>query len=253
VNDRPAACTVGCTIRGQHRADCADRDKCRGCIPRPAEYGTLCAWCWQRLQSDVATAPAVVAHLREVGEPAAQAAPPSDTQAHGDPSEGAILPAAWGAADELHADLASWALLILEQHPAAATFAGPNEVGAWHTRYGTVVGVLHEEATTNLARWLIPLLPWCSEQEWAAEMRRELGSLTATTLARWPMQDTRTREVPGIRCVRCGEASLVYTPTAGYKLPFHVACTSPDCGRIYTEAEYDAALAKMTIERGYVA
>ena len=32
------ACAAGCTLRDQHRADCAD-DTCRGCLPRPAADG----------------------------------------------------------------------------------------------------------------------------------------------------------------------------------------------------------------------
>jgi len=252
-DDRPSACLSGCTSRGQHVTECDARDTCRGCLPRAAEFGLLCPWCWQRLNGDIVDAPMIVAHLREIGEPFAQAAPPSDTASYHDPAEGSILPASWGAADELHADLASWALLILEEHPDGLNMVGPDEVGAWHTKYGAVVGVRISEATTRLVRWLLPMLAWCAEREWAADMRKEIASLTATTLARWPMQDTRTRDVAGVRCVRCGEVSLTYTPTAGVRLPFKVACTSPECGRIYTEAEWDAVLAKMTIDRGYVA
>ncbi|MBK5248130.1 MAG: hypothetical protein JJE50_01650 [Actinomycetales bacterium] len=250
-------CASGCVVRGQHRQTCETRDRevdpCKGCLPRAAEYGNLCAFCFQRLQSDVATAPALVAHLREIGEPYAQVAPPSDTRTYRDPAEGGILHVAWGAADEIHADLASWALLILEEHPNGSQMRGPDETGAWHTRYGTTVGVVVAEATVRLCTWLRPLLPWCAAQEWAAEMRREVGALIATTSARWPMQDSQARAVVGVRCARCGFESLDYTPTKGADLPFDVRCVNPECGRIYTEAEWDAALAKMTVERGYVA
>jgi len=253
----PSPCISGCTVRGDHRTTCETRDAktdpCKGCLPRDAETGLLCAWCFQRLQSDVATAPALVAHLREIGEPHAQCAPPSDTRSYRDPAEGDMLPAAWGAADEIHADLASWALLILEEHPLGAGMVGPDEVGAWHTRYGTTVGVITVRATERLCAWLRPLLPWCAAQEWAAEMRSELGSMIATTSARWPMQDSKARAVVGVRCARCGFESLDYTPTKGADLPFDVRCVNPECGRIYTESEWDAALAKMTVERGYVA
>lgn len=133
-------CVVGCTVRGQHIEGC-DRDECRGCQPRMADRGGLCAFCHQRLQTDVATIPDLVRHLRIIGAPHAQVAPPSDGRAYRDPAEGSILPAAWTAADELHAMLASWALTILEEHPDGYRMVGPDEVGAWHTRYGTTVGI----------------------------------------------------------------------------------------------------------------
>ena len=71
-------CASGCSIRGEHLADCdgtaVNRDgeviECRGCLPRPAEAGRLCGWCWGRLQSAVRTLPSLVEHLCEVAESA---------------------------------------------------------------------------------------------------------------------------------------------------------------------------------------
>jgi len=252
-----SACLSGCTQRGSHLTTCetksAEIDPCTGCLPRAAEYGNLCPWCFQRLTSDVIDAAPLVRHLRFLAEPDAGRKPAGDGRSMGDPAWGSILSAAIGAADEIHANLASWALLILEEHPNGARMAGPDPRGAWLTLYGSTVGVLDPEATARLVKWLLPMLPWCSEQEWAGEMRRELSSLIATTKARWPMEDTKTHGVAGVLCTSCGRASLVYTPTCGPRLPFHVACTHPECGRVYTEAEYDGAIGRLAIERGYVA
>lgn len=238
-----SACITGCMIRGQHETTCEDRDTCAGCLPRPAEFGHLCAWDWQRLNGDVVDCPGLVEHLREIGEPDAHAAPPSDTTSYRDPSEGSILPAAWLAADEVHANLASWALLILEEHPNGQGMAGPDEVGAWHTRYGSTVGVLTSRATEALVKWLLPLLPWCAEQEWAGEMRQELATLVATTKARWPIADTRSRHIPGTSCPRCQHLTLWYTPPVGFGLPFVVACENPECGRVFEEDEWTRLVA----------
>jgi hypothetical protein len=40
------ACVRGCTIARQHLTDCEHPDDgCRGCLPRPAEFGALCIAC----------------------------------------------------------------------------------------------------------------------------------------------------------------------------------------------------------------
>lgn len=233
-------CLSGCTVRGQHRPDPAEdhADECRGCLPRPAEEGQLCAWCWQRMSSDVATSPALVRHLREMAEPHAGTRPASDGRGYTDPAEGSILSGAVDTADGVHACLASWAHLILEEHPHGDQMAGPDERGAWLTRYGATAGVRDPEATARLVRWLLPLLPWCSGQEWAGEMRKEVAETVRTALARWPMEDYRTRAIPATLCPRCDRASLTYTPPSVERAPFVVACTNPECGRVFSEDEW---------------
>lgn len=241
-------CASGCTIRQQHVSDCPDRDTCRGCLPRSAEHGTLCRWCYQRLASDVAIVPDLVAHLRIIGAPHAQTNPPADGKSYRDPAEGNILPPAWTAADELHAMLASWALLVLEEHPNGVQMAGPDEAGAWHTRYGTVVGIAHINATVRLVQWLSTQLDWCARQPWAAEMRREVCDAVATTSARWPtatmVEEARAVAMP---CPRCEMLSLRYAPPSEYRQPFQVTCINPDCARVWTEDEW-AWLVKMVTE-----
>lgn len=245
------ACISGCTIRGSHLTTCETRDAkidpCTGCQPRPAEFGQLCAFCWQRLNSDVVDAPGLVRHLRFLAEPDAGRKPAGDGRSMGDPAWGSILSAAIGAADEIHANLASWALLILEEHPNGSRMAGPDPRGAWLTQYGSTVGVCRAEATERMVKWLLPLLPWCSEQEWAGEMRRELSSLIATTKARWPMEDTKTRAIAGTPCVRCHQLSLNYTPPSWFKAPFVVACGNPECGRVFSEDEWERLVGLLEI------
>lgn len=236
------ACIEGCSIRGQHQTTCETRDAkvdpCTGCLPRAAEFGNLCAFGWQRLNADVIDAAPLVRHLREMAEPDAGRKPAGDGRSMGDPAWGSILSAAIGSADEIHAQLASWALLILEEHPNGARMAGPDPRGAWLTLYGATVGVCRAEATERMVHWLLPLLPWCSEQEWAGEMRRELSALIATTKARWPMVETRLVKISDTLCPRCNRASLTYMPPQYVCAPLVIACSNPECGRIFGEDEY---------------
>lgn len=283
-------CASGCTNLGDHRADCLNLCRhvlngrscpracdgtCRGCSPRLAEHGTLCPWCYGQLTRAVHETPGVVWHLCELGRPMAQAAPPSDLRVYRDPAEGNVRPAPWDAADELHAALASWAHLLLEEHPDGHRMAGPDEADTTraagrkvldpHTfpplpgepdvwpRPSEVAGITDPAATYRLASWLLPHLPWIAGQEWAAEMRREMGDMIATSLARWPRVDTREKHVGGVRCVRCGRESLVYAPPNFPGASARISCSHPECGRIYTEAELDGALGRLAAERGYVA
>lgn len=267
-----ASCAHGCIVRGHHTASCmgecagcrsdgghrraCDRT-CGGCRPRQAEFGQLCAWCWQRLHADLVDAPGLVAHLREVAEPDAGARPLSENPARSDPAETAMLSAAVDAADELHGQIAAWALLIIDEHPAG--LAGPDRRDWWtshgrlavlddgetYTSRPRVVGIRRPrpDATQRLVAWLLPHLEWASRQPWIGDMRAELKSLVSTTHARWP-QVERPRHVAGIPCARCNQLTLTYSPPAAFKHPFVVTCTNPDCGRVFSEAEWDAHLAR---------
>jgi hypothetical protein len=174
----------------------------------------------------MAYVPAMVAHLREIArlDMAASARPLSDSAgSSGDPSHGSVLPAAYLAADELQASLALWALLVLEEHPVQ--MRGP-------ANGRTAVGV---------ARWLAPHLAWCAAQEWAPAMLRDLSRHVATLRARWPMPADveRARPVPGMRCPRCDEVSLEYSPPVWERMPFKVSCQNQDCARVFNEDEWD--------------
>lgn len=233
-------CQTGCVTRGAHLDADNHPDDCKGCSPRPTDRGTLCSWCWQRLVRDVSAAPELVHHLREIGQPHAQVAPPSDHKTYRDPAEGDIIPAEWQAADEIHANLASWVLLILEEHPNGPQMVGPEQAGAWVTKYGTVAGVRTAEATAALVTWLTPWLEWVAAQEWAATMLAEVGQLVNTTAHRWPTAGMVEREHPiPMPCPRCDHMSLTYTPPSDVGVPFRVGCTNDDCARVWSEDEWE--------------
>lgn len=249
------ACIRGCTLLGEHLTSCDTRDAavdpCRGCLPRRAEFGLLCAWDWQRFNADVVDAPGLVQHLRTLSEVEAAAAPPSDGRAYRDPAEGSILPATIGAADEIHALLAEYARRVVEDHPAHPR--GPDETGVWRSlttvhvnEYGPylarsrVNGIRQAEATGRLVKWLLPHLAWVATQDWVGEARGELGTLIRITSARWPVEeDPRGRHVTDIPCPRCDRISLHYTPPTTERPTMQVACTNPQCARVFTEDEWD--------------
>jgi len=253
-------CLVGCTILGQHTTECENTDHCRGCLPTPAEYGNLCPYCWHRLNADVVDAPELVRHLRELGDPEAEAKPPGDGRGSRDAAEGNVIPAEWCAADEVHSTLAAYAALIREDHPLGRAMRGPDTHGEWWSRsclhvdeYGayvrraTVVGLREAEATERLVHWLLPLLPWCAEQTWAGEMRETLGHLIRRTTARYPAADLAERVIPDTVCPRCDQLSLTYLPPRWAKMPFVVACGNPQCGRIFGEGEWERLVGLLEI------
>jgi len=65
VSDQIRRCARGCTRWGKHLPSCADRDSCRGCLPRDAEHGLLCYGCHKRLVEHLRHAPGQV-HLLDV-------------------------------------------------------------------------------------------------------------------------------------------------------------------------------------------
>lgn len=252
-------CASGCTQRGQHVPDCTDwgaaDPKCRGCLPRPAEFGRLCAWCWQRLNADVVDSPALARYLWAIGHAGESGSAGGDGIRSGDPAERALLHGAIDALDGLHACLASWAHLILEEHPDGDRMSGPDERGVRRTQWSrarvlkddelaepyyippTVAGVHDPAATSRLVRWLLPLLAWCSAQEWAGEMRREIGSVVRTTAARFPVAE-RTRAIPGVECPVCEMTSLVYDPATTERHSVQVNCSTRGCGVVFSEDEF---------------
>lgn len=221
--------------------------------PREAEYGHLCAWCWQRLHADLIDAPQLVTHLRHIATPTAGARPLNHDPRRGDPAEQDLLSGAVDAADEIHANLASWVLLILEEHPERLN--GPDRAGWWithgrddidpdtgeaYTSDPRPAGTRDPAATGRLVTWLLPHMPWVARQDWAVDMRAEVSTLIRTTMARWPTAETRVRPVPDVPCPRCDHIALTYTPPAAYRAPFKVACSNPECGRVFTEDEWAA-------------
>lgn len=117
-------CARGCTVRGEHDPRCPS-GQCTGCRPRQAEYGTLCIGCHGRLTRALYQAPRLVAYLRGVDpQQSSDEANVKGTREQPIP----LNTAAVDAADELHAMLCSWVLLVLEEHPSG--LKGPDARGS---------------------------------------------------------------------------------------------------------------------------
>lgn len=135
------ACVRGCMTARTHLADCMDTTACRGCTPRPAEHGVMCTPCHGRLVRSLYTAPDVVQHLLDVGT----GSTPAGETITGSRERPTLIPAATETADEIHAALASWVRVVLEEHPDDLT--GPSTKGQRVTE--------HTMRVITSAGWLV--------------------------------------------------------------------------------------------------
>lgn len=219
------ACQTGCTLRDQHLAQC--RGDCWGCLPRPTDSGLVCARCQTRLGAAIRTTPALVDWLRQQLDPT-QTASDRVSGTHAPPAP--LNVAAVADADDLHAMLASWALLHLEEHPD--NLSGPRLGGTLRTTTGDVAGVLSAAGnapTVELCRWLNTHLPWALDREWAGVYVSEVTERVAVLRARYP-DDERSRAILDVPCPRCDRLSLVYHPPAWAGSRIQVICEHYECG-----------------------
>ena len=242
------ACTSGCTIRGEHLADCdgtaVRRDgetvECRGCLPRPAEVGVLCSWCWGRLQSTTRTLPALVEHLELVASPSIQS-PSGHTSEGGGcsrPSEGMLYPAATVEVDDLHSMLATWCAEVADErslpHHMALTRWAPGD--GWEA-----LGPSGPGATRRLVSWLDPHLEWVASQPWAGDFLAELLAASRRAESRFPVEERARRS--DVRCPACGCRSLIVSPPPAPGADVVVTCELPACGLVLAEADWEHARA----------
>jgi hypothetical protein len=232
------ACIRGCTTK-DHASDCPGED-CKGCMPRPADAPHVVCWAdYTRTAQAITQAPDLVAHLLGILEPGA-------AREHGGEkhTKGAAAPApmnldAAADADALHAELGSWALLIMEEHPGRLN--GPDWTGSdirpatkrltdWGERVyedARLVGVRDPGATTRLASWLGVHLSWAMQQQWAGEMVVQVTRAVNITKGRWQTED-RPTFLPA-RCPDCGLKSLRRHAPRGYMLPETIDCANQTC------------------------
>lgn len=254
-----SACETGCVVRGYHLADCdgtrPDRDgvgvvECRGCLPRPADVGVLCSWCWGRLQSVVRTMPALVEHLFEMGRPSTSCALGGAGCSVPAGPRG-LYPDAVVAADDLTAALASWCAQVAEALDSpvpvppglwvtdAVERVDPATGEAWVSA-PEVVGVRDPLAVRALAAWLAPRLDAVAGHPWVGDMLADLADLTRRAETRWPVEE-RERRVTDVRCPSCGAVSLVMSPPSVAGAEVLVRCTLPGCGRVLAEDDWARA------------
>ncbi len=231
-------CASGCTKLGTHRSDCTGLTSsgmdCRGCEPREATEGALCGRCWGNLQRDVRTAPSIVDWIREHVEPSSQWGERVNSREIDAPAP--LTVTAVDDADELHAMLTSWALLVLEENPSTLVGVAPKRQRRLID--GTVVGLLPDsDATTSVSRFLVTHAEWIASQAWAGDMVQEVGSTVRTLLARYPEAE-RSRHMPQVLCPACGRSTMIYHPPAWAGAEILVQCEYAGCGERVPEAKF---------------
>lgn len=237
------SCASGCLDRGLHVGACLG--DCSGCLPRSAEVGLLCRWCFQRLAGAVVDLPVVVAHLHEVAEPSLSSPLGNESAGGGVARSRVLYSPALDAADDLAGVLGTWVDEIIAEHPGR--LRGPSDLG-WRFSRPTrqvdpVTGVAYlptehrlgatVDAVRSMGRWVLPHLSWISRQSWAPDMLRELASAVATAKARWPLEE-REHRVP-MPCPRCGHRSLAYWPPREPGDVAVVACDLESCAQVWVE------------------
>ena len=237
-----SACAVaGCVARHLHTGVC-EGNGCPGCRPREAEHGRLCPHHWQRLNGAMVDVPGVIAHLLDIGAPNAGRQWGGDGRSHGDPAERTVLPGPWLDADEIGALLTSWAHLVMDERPARGPAPGSLAWSHPARRVGEPEDVdprpVRAQDPDAVVRWFLPLLPWVADQEWVAEMLREMEAMIGTAKARWPMGE-RGRHVQGLPCPRCERLTLWYEPPTPARPLMQVQCLEPECGRTFGEDEWE--------------
>lgn len=189
MSDTTEACIRGCALYRRHLADCEDRDECRGCLPRRAEYGHLCWPCHRRFELMLHDCPIVYRWLTgNMG--AGQGAARTRQDYERGKTDGAPAPIKVMVYDqrELLADrLAAWVDDMCE----SGNLTGPGR---------------HTVAAD--AKFLRTWLTTIEKVDWVGDWWEELAETLsdAHSLAPWRPEVKRCRGVP---CPECGETNLM--------------------------------------------
>lgn len=205
MTDTPRPCVRGCLRPRNHLTACPDREKCRGCEPREAEYGDLCWPCHRRLELMLVDFPTVVDWL-EVNAPRAGSqrlkedhhkqpkadAPPT-------PLDESVL----DLREQISSSLAGWVDALVER----TSLTGPplTQVGAQHGARRRQ-DVTAEVSVT--AGYLRTHLTAVENQDFVATMWDELGWLSTDAHALAPWRPV-AKPLTGVPCPSCHTAALV--------------------------------------------
>lgn len=188
-----------CTLRDRHLETCSN-DECWGCFPRPAEFGCLCAHCFEKANDAVKRSGAMIRHLRSIEtEGQALGERVSTSREHR-----ILMPQSWLTADALLKALTG------REIPSTATLDGTQ--------------VLVEAA---MAEWSDLRARVSREADAASAVRVTL--IMRGALRRWPGAEAESRPIPRpIRCAKCSRLSLVRKAPLDYLGDIYVECE--ECG-----------------------
>ena len=189
-----------CVRRGLHYAACEDPETCRGCVPRSALYGYLCAPCHDKTVDALSRAEQLVTHLRSVEKPA-QA---MGERVHTSMERSILMPDSWIAADGL--------LEALGGRPIPST-----------TPIDDVFGL----ARDAIAEWAD--LETIENTREGAKRALVLVRRMQVALRRWPDSEAEYRYVPFILCPNCEERHLFRRAPLQYLDELLIECSTPGC------------------------
>lgn len=245
-------CESGCVSRGKHVSGCED-SSCLGCLPRAAEVGVLCHWCWQQLSRSVLDIPVVARHLTFLAEPSLSSPLGKDSAGGGVAGSVSLYAEELDYVDQMAAMFGAWALYIDD----FVKGANPQMWGQWTfvesaDRGGSAAPSADDvpirstvEGLESVTRWMMQHLRWVAGQCWAPEMMREVSLWVNRAWGRWPHSE-RAHAVP-MPCPVCDQWSLEYRPPVVSNSPAIVSCSFPDCGRQWVDDEW-TALVRVTLE-----
>ena len=218
-------CIRGCTAPRQHVTACEDREACRGCLPRAAEFGHLCERCHLRLSASLAEVPGQHALLMATVAPSSQVAirpqpthgrpdyTPTESDApryiyvtgtttsspqEGEPVRIACLDTAQGLADLL----SEWIEWVCEVHAAT----GPTRVQTQAEREGWSEPPMRFEIDTAV-RWLRGNIGRLESLEAVGDMMEDLRALMGQAHALAPWRE-EVKRINGIPCPACHRHTL---------------------------------------------
>lgn len=191
MNETTRACIRGCKMYRQHLTDC-EGDGCKGCLPRRAEHGLLCATCHRRFELMLTDAPTVDRWLTgNIGAGEGQAMDEigqGKVKQHGK-GDGSPAPLKVDILDTqqlLRDRLSIW----VDHHVEDSRVTGPAEHSV-------------DADSKHLLRWLPSITWWDIVGDWWEELAEVF--INAHALAPWrPVM----RRVPGIPCPECAETNL---------------------------------------------
>lgn len=258
-------CVNGCVQWQCHLPGCVD-STCRGCVPRAADAGVLCAFCFQRLVGNVVDIPGIHAHLLGMASAGVSSGKSQESRGRSVPGSRVLYRPALAAAEEIASLLGSWADEIVRLHPGSIRppsslgwrFSEPSraiddETGEAYIPSANRLGA-SQSAVESLVRWMLPHMSWIRDQEWVGDMASELSREVSTAKARWPIEE-RSHHVP-MPCPYCAQRALVYVPPSEYQSSAMVSCENNECGHMWLEDAWtrtvEIALARPDLVEGVV-
>lgn len=243
-------CERGCWARGYHRRECSRLD-CRGCAPRLAAEGRLCARCAGRLVAALNDVVPLARHLRFLAEPSIQSPAGHSGGGGGVPGSKSLYAAQLDFVDQMSACVGTWALYVNERMQRGRLISDMRlGLVGWHfTDLFSNNEVLRLDAIAleEAMGFLIGARDFIMEQQWVADFF-EIVDWVDRGWRLWPWEE-HTRLLP-LPCPACDSMSLAYRPPSFARMPAIVTCTLDECGKYWADREWTELVHQTLIGQG---